>query len=340
MNRRFLILSFSIILLLFITGCSQDSQSAGNETGDDSSDEGMFIGQSYPTASNPWYVSFEEGSKGMAEQLGINLDQVANPPDEAMSPSAQVSRIEDLIGLEPDVISIDPASTDAINAPIDMARERDIPVVVSGINVSTDVDSSITADNYQGGELAGEYLAEILNGEGKVAILQGTPGRDIVQNREDGFKESIGQYEGIEIVAEQIADMERSAGVTVAENILQANPDLDAIWAANDEMALGAVEAVRGRDLIGEVKIGGFDATPDALTAIENGEMHFTADQVPFEMGARAIAVSYMAANDMDYPTELVLDMNLVTTENISESTGDQENNQILDEVIEEYGLN
>lgn len=302
----------------------------------------IFVAQSMPTYNNPWYVLFANGSKDMAAALGVKITQVTNPETSAWSPDAQISKIENLIAMKPDVIEIDPTSTDGINSAIDEARNRGIPVVVSGIHVSTDVNASITADNKQGGILCGDYMGKILNGKGKVAMLLGTPGRDIIQNRENGFKEGIKKYEGIQIVAEQVADLERAKGVSVAENILQAHPDIDAIWAANDEMALGAVEAVRARGLIGKVKIGGFDATPDAVSAIEKGEMHFTANQIPYEIGARAIAVAVMIAQGREpAKDDIVLPMSLVTSENVKDYLSKQEENQkaLIETVKKEYGF-
>jgi len=302
----------------------------------------IFVAQSLPTYNNPWYVLFANGSKEMAAALGVKITQVTNPETSAWSPEAQISKIENLIAMRPDVIEIDPTSTDGINSAIDEAKKQGIPVVVSGIHVSTNVDASITADNKQGGVLCGDYMGKVLNGKGKVAMLLGTPGRDIIQNRENGFKEGIKKYEGIEIVAEQVADLERAKGVSVAENILQAHPDIDAIWAANDEMALGAVEAVRARGLIGKVKIGGFDATPDAVNAIDKGEMHFTANQIPYEIGARAIAVAVMRAQGKNPPAEdIILPMSLVTYENVKDYLAKQAENEkaLIENVKKEYGF-
>ena len=302
-GKKWVVLIAVVMLVALVVSCSPEKD------GDQ-----LFLAQSMPTLNNPWYVLFANGSKDMAEALGIRIEQVTNPETSAWDPASQITKIEDLIAKNPDVIEIDPTSTDGINQAIDEARNKGIPVIVSGIHVSTEVEAAITADNLQGGQLCGEYMGEILEGKGKVAMILGTPGRDIIQNREKGFREAIGKYEGIEIVAEQVADLERAKAVSVAENILQAHPDIDAIWAANDEMALGALEAVRARGLVGKVKIGGFDATPDAVEAINKGEMHFTANQIPYEIGVRAIAVSVMIAKGEEPPSkDIVLPMSLIT---------------------------
>jgi ribose transport system substrate-binding protein len=333
--KRTIILSV-LVLLLVSVGLFAAGQT---ETQDDGK---LFIAQSLPTLNNPWYVLFANGSKDMAEFLGFEFVQVTNPETNAWSPEAQIPKIENLIAMQPDVIEIDPTSTDGINQAIDEARRQGIPVVVSGIHVSTEVDASITADNKQGGILCGEFMGKMLNGTGKVAVLLGTPGRDIIQNRENGFREGLKDYPGVKIVTEQIANLERAQAVTVTENILQAHPDVDAIWAANDEMALGALEAIRARGLIGKVRVGGFDATPDAVNAISKGEMHYTANQIPYEIGVRAVAIASMVARDLTIPSEdIILPMSLVTYENVKDYLEKQDEIQakLLEQVKAEYNL-
>lgn len=300
------------------------------------------IAQSMPTLNNPWYVLFADGSKDMADALGVEITQVTNPESNAWDPGAQISKIENLIALKPDVISIDPTSTDGINTAIDEAMGMGIPVVMSGTRVSTTVNASITADNVSGGKLCGEYLGEKLGGNGKVVMILGTPGRDVIQNRENGFREAIAAYPGIEIVAEQVANLERAQAVTVMETILQANPDIDAVWAANDEMALGAIEALRSVGKVGDVLVGGFDATPDGVTAINKGEMHFTANQIPYEIGVRAIGVATMIAQGKEPPSgDIELEMSLVNTENVKEylEQQDQLKKDTIEKVKAEYGF-
>jgi ABC-type sugar transport system substrate-binding protein len=319
---------------------SEAAVESAQATGDYSE---VTIAQSMPTLNNPWYVLFANGSKDMADRLGIPITQVTNPQTDEWSPEAQISKIENLIALQPSVIEIDPTSTDGINSAIDEAREMGIPVIMSGTKVSTTVDASITGDNLQGGQLCGEYMGQLLGSEGgDIAILDGTPGRDVIQNRQDGFKQALEDYPNINIVAEQVANLARADAVTATENILQAHPDIKAIWAANDEMALGAIEALRSRDLVGKVIVGGFDCTPDAVTAIQNGEMNFTCNQIPYEMGVRAIAFCALEALGKELPgTDVKLPLNIISTENVTDFQNNQEQAQqgIINQVIEEYGL-
>lgn len=359
MKKTILLVVLALVMVLSMIGCGapatsqqpesqqpasqqpQDSAAAGGDAKADYAS--VKIAQSMPTLNNPWYVLFANGSKDMADALGVSLSQVTNPETNAWAPEEQIKKIENLIANMPDVIEIDPTSSDAINGAIDEAKSQGIDIVMSGTKVTTDVSCSVTADNKQGGILCGEYMGKALDGKGKIAILLGTPGRDVVQARVDGFKEGLAQYDGIEIVAEQVANLDRSEAVTVMENILQANPDIDGVWAANDEMALGAIEALKSQSKNGKVIVGGLDCTPDAIQAIKDGDMHFTADQVPYEMGVRAIGISTLIAMGKEIPaTDIQLNMSLVSTENVKEYEENQEANQkaIIEQVRKEYGLN
>ncbi|MAM53914.1 MAG: D-ribose ABC transporter substrate-binding protein [Microbacterium sp.] len=334
MNRASALTALIAAGAMVLAGCS-DSTNSGS--GDDS----IVIGQSLPTLDNPWYASFSQGSQDMADALGVELRLVTNPASTPYEPSAQIASIENLIAQRPDVIQIDPTSTDAINGAIDEARGQGIPVVTDGINVSTDVDASVVADNTQGGELAGAWVADALADGGDVAVLEGTPGRDIIQQRQDGFAAGLSTNPDATVVASQIANLSREEGQTVAENILQANPDLSAMWGASDSMALGALEALKAQGLNGQVLLGGFDGTPDAFTAIAAGDMAFTIDQVPYEMGAVAIALSYLIATDGEHDSEVILDTKLVDSTNVADYLDDVDaaNAATLDAVLARYDL-
>lgn len=317
------------------------SFAACTRAGGGSESDDVVIGQSIPTLDNPWYASFSQGSKDMAEALGVELNQVTNPAATAYDPGAQVSAIENLIAQRPDVIQIDPTSSDAINGAIEEARSADIPVVTDGITVTTDVDASVIADNKQGGKLAGEYVAKALPDGGDVAVLEGTPGRDIVTQRQVGFKDGLGSNPKAKIVSSQIANLDRSEGQTVTENILQANQGLSALWGASDTMALGGLEALKSRKLAGDVVLGGFDGTPEAFEAIKAGTMAFTIDQVPYEMGATAIALAYLIATDGEVDAATVLPTQLVDASNVDDylANADQKNKATLQMVVDTYSL-
>jgi ribose transport system substrate-binding protein len=328
--------------LVTLTACSSGNPAETGSAGSaPASAANIVIGQSLPTLDNPWYAAFAQGSKDMAAKLGVELKLVTNPATNPWDPAAQMATIENLIATKPTVIQIDPTSTDGINGAIDEARKAGIPVVTDGINVSTEVDASVVADNKQGGQLAGEWVAKNLPDGGDVAVLEGTPGRDIIKQRQDGFAAGIAANPGVKIAASQVANLSKEEGQTVAENIIQANPNLKLIWGASDTMALGALEALKTRDLQGKVMLGGFDGTPDAFAAIKDGTMSFTIDQVPYEMGAVAIALSYQIASGKDHEKAVILNTAIVDKSNVADylDNADAAHAKTLAAVLQKYNL-
>ena len=160
-----------------------------------------------------------------------------------------------------------------------------------------------------GGKLAGEYIVELLGGKGNVVELEGIPGASAARDRGQGFNEAIGGTD-IEVVAKQTANFDRAQGLTVMENILQAQPEIDAVFAHNDEMALGALEAIKAskRDIL----VVGFDATDDAKAAVESGEMAATVEQLPKEIGSLGVETAVKILNGEKVESMIPVDLQLV----------------------------
>ena len=151
------------------------------------------------------------------------------------------------------------------------------------------IASFIGSDNYEGGRLAGEYLAKSTGGKARVAILEGIPGHETGDSRLRGFREALQQHPGMTIVASQPANWERDLGFTVFQNMLQAHADIDALFACSDLMALGAVEAIAAAGRSGGIRVVGFDALDDARKMIEAGRMEASVAQSPRDMGRIAV---------------------------------------------------
>src|SRR5690625_980310 len=182
-----------------------------------------------------------------------------------------------------------------------------------------EVAAFIGSDNYEGGVIAATYVGEVLNGSGKVAILEGIPGHETADSRQRGFLDGISKFEGVTVVTSQTANWERSLGYNVFENILQSYPDLDAVFAASDLMALGAVEAIAssGRQQ-GEIVVVGFDAHQEAVEAVRNGSMHATIAQNPREIGQAGVEAAYKLLNGEEVPEEITIDIGLVTKDSLN----------------------
>lgn len=276
MKKTLIITLLSILILSCKSGESQDNK--------------ITVGLSVSTLNNPFFVSLSDGAKQKAKELNINLS-VVNASDDT---AKQTSDIEDLISKNVQVIIVNPVDSDAVAPAVLDAINANIPVISvdRGVN-GVEVTSSIASDNVAGARLAGEYLIKLIGEKSKVAELIGIPGATATIDRGKGFHQAVDGK--LNIVASQTANFNRAEGLTVMENILQANPDLKGVFAHNDEMALGALEAIQslGKNIV----IIGFDATDDAIYAVQTGTMKATVAQQPELMGAIAIETALKIIN-------------------------------------------
>ncbi|MEI0594278.1 D-ribose ABC transporter substrate-binding protein [Brachyspira pilosicoli] len=292
-----------IILIISLLSVFMFSCGSSNSNGS-SSDSGVSVGLSVSTLNNPFFVTLSEGAKAKAKELNINLS-IVNASDDT---AKQASDIEDLISKNVKVIIVNPVDSDAVAPAVESAIAANIPVialdrVVNGV----DVNAQIASDNIAGARMAGEYLVELVGEKAKVAELIGIPGASATIDRGKGFHEVADAK--LNVIASQTANFNRAEGLTVMENILQANPDIKGIFAHNDEMALGALEAVQvtGKD----IAIIGFDATDDAVLAVKDGTMKATVAQQPDLMGAIAVETALKIINgetvEKNIPVEVTL---------------------------------
>jgi len=219
----------------------------------------------------------KDAAVAKAAELGVEL-VVLDAQDSA---ETQASQVEDFITRGVDLLIINPVDSDAIGTSVMACNEANIPVItVTRASNAGTVVQHLDIDNKEAGRLDAEQLLKDLDGKGKVAILEGIAGSSSAIEREEGFVDALKGSE-VEVVTSLTANYSREEGATVTEDILQSNPELDAIYAHNDEMALGAVRAVAAAGRSAEIKIYGIDATDDALVAVENGEMAATVQQQP-----------------------------------------------------------
>lgn len=305
-----LLAAFSMIL---IAGCSTKAPNSESEQPAEGSkeapaaDESIKIGLSVSTLNNPFFVTLKEGAEAEAQKQGIEITTV----DAQNDPAKQTSDIEDLIQQGVDALVINPTDSAAIVAAIESANSAGIPVItVDRSAEGGEVVSHIASDNVAGGKMAGEFILEQLGNKGKLVELEGIPGSSAARERGEGFHSAVDGVEGVEVAAKQAADFDRAKGLTVMENILQSNKDIQAVFAHNDEMALGALEALAAAG-VENVLVVGFDATDDAVKAVEEGRMAATVAQKPALIGEKGIAtaVSVVKGETVDefIPVELEL---------------------------------
>lgn len=271
------------------------------------------LGLSVSTLNNPFFVTLRDGAQAAAAAANLELIVV----DAQDSVSKQISDLEDLIQRGVDVLIINPTDADAVVPMVLLANQVGIPVIAVDRGVSGGVLAYyIVSDNVAGGRLAAEFICEKLGGSGPVVELEGIPGTSAARERGQGFNEYLAQNcPGITVVARQTANFNRAEGLTVMENILQAQPEIAAVFAHNDEMALGALQAIRvsGREIL----VVGFDATDDAVAAVEACEMGATVAQQPFELGRLAVeaAAEILSAGVPAETVNIMVPLQLVTSD-------------------------
>ena len=263
------------------------------------------IGLVISTQNNPFFVTLKEGAVAKAKEMGHELIVLDSQDD----PAKELGNVEDLLVKGVDVLLINPTDSDAVVSSVKAANRSKIPVVTLDRAANGGkVVSHVASDNVLGGEMAGNFIIEKLGGSGKVVELEGIPGTTAARDRGEGFNKAAAGK--LTVVAKQAADFDRTKGLTVMENILQAQPEIQAVFAHNDEMALGALKAIKasGRDIM----VIGFDATDDAVAAVKEGKLAATVAQQPAEIGAIGIEIADKIVKKEDVPANVPVALELI----------------------------
>ncbi len=257
------------------------------------------------TLNNPFFVTMKEGAEKKADQLGYKLIVLDSQND----PSKELSNVEDLIIRGVKAILINPTDSDAVSNAIRIANQAEIPVLTLDRGASRgDVVSHIASDNVAGGEMAGKFISEKIGKNARVIQLEGIAGTSAARERGQGFMNAV-KSENMDLLASQPADFDRTKGLNVMENMLASKPNTQAVFAQNDEMALGAVRAVQasGKDIL----IVGFDGTSDGIAAVKRGLLGATIAQQPGLIGEigveSAVKVLKGEAVDKNVPVPLMM---------------------------------
>ena len=267
MKKILLVLTCIVAMAMMIVGCGvSDKKDAAK-----GNDKKITVGFSVSTQNNPFFVSLAKGVEAKAKELGVTVKVV----DAQNDPAKQANDIADLLQQNISVLLVNPVDSDAISTSVKAANKANIPVICLDRSANQgDVACLVASDNV------------------KVAELEGIPGASASRERGEGFHKLADSK--LTVVAKQTAEFDRSKGLTVAENMLQANPDIKAIFAQNDEMALGAIEAAKSAGK--QIFIVGFDGTADGVKAVESGAMSATIAQQPEIMGQQGLEVAVKAA--------------------------------------------
>lgn len=238
-------------------------------------------------------------------------------PNEETDIEGQIRIIESAISSKVDAIAVAPSQADQVQPTLEKAVAAGIPVILIDTNIAnfTNKKAFVGTDNELGGQLGGEFIAKSLKAGDEVAIIRGAAGDPVHNLREGGAKTAM-EKAGLKVVAVQPADSDRAKGQTVAENLLTANPNLKGIFATNDEMALGALNAAKtaGKTLV----IVGFDATPDAIASIQAGELAGSVAQFPTKIGELGTLTAAKAARGETVEAFVNTGVEVVSKDNVA----------------------
>jgi ribose transport system substrate-binding protein len=316
-RKEYLAVFTSLILVLFLlTGCGQgaDEASGGNEEESNGDSGKPKVAVVLKGLDQEYFKLVEKGAKQAFKDFGVDGTFLAATTQ--TDTEKLINILEDLLNKEPDALVVMP-STEAAIPVLERYKEKNIPVLFIDTDLNWEGKTTyIGTDNYTAGQEAGKFLATKLSKGDEIAILEGVLGTEVSEERVKGVKDFM-KDRGIEVIASQAADFDRVKAVTAMENILTANPGIKGIFTANDEMAIGALKAVKSRNL--DIPIIGIDGTSDALESISNGGLTASVAQQPYDMGYKGVENVLKALNGETVEKRIDSSIDVITKENAEE---------------------
>jgi len=278
------------------------------------------------TLNNPWFVFMADKAAARAKELGYE----AKIFDSQNNTATETEHFENALASGYNAILFNPTDADGSVANVLRAKNAGVPVfcIDREVNSTDGATSQILSDSYSGCVALGRYFVEKLHKKGKYAELLGLVSDNNTWNRSKGFHSLVDNYPDLKMVAQQTADFDRNKGMEVLESILQAHPDIDAVFCGNDAMAMGAYQALAAAGKPG-VQVFGFDGAEDAVLAIRDGKIQATAMQFPQVMAETA--ADYADAwfkGRRDFAKKMPVAVELVTSSNVADYTAYGEKNK------------
>ena len=295
--------AFCLGLLLSLTACNRDRK--------------KVIGVVPKATSHLFFMTIHAGVR--AAERDFNVEVLWNGPNEETEHARQIQIVDAMVAQRVDALAISATDETALAAPVKRAIDAGIPVSIfdSGVAVK-DYVTFIATDNYRAGQSAARQVAQLINSQGKVALLMHKPGGKSTVDRERGFEDVMrSEFPKIQIVARQFGMADRAKSRQVAENILTANPDLDAMFASAEANSIGAVQAIKSRDLSGKIKLVTFDVSDAHVEALKEGTIDVMIVQDPYRIGYEAVASLARKLNGSTPPKRIDLEARMITREDI-----------------------
>lgn len=260
------------------------------------------------TLNNPFFVSLKDGAQQEANKLGYTLVVL----DSQNNPAKELANVQDLTVRGTRLMLINPTDSDAVGNAVKLANKANIPVITLDRAANAGkVVSRIASNNVLGGKMAGDFIAKKLGDNVKVIELQGIAGTSAARERGEGFNQAVTVH-NFNVLASQPADFDRTRGLNVMQNLLTAHPDVQAVFAQNDEMALGAMRALQTAGKT-EVLVVGFDGTADGIKAVQDGKMAATIAQQPDQIGMAAVDAADKILKGYPVATDIPVALKLIT---------------------------
>ena len=305
-----------VVAVMALAGCNR----GGDSTASASKPRIALV---LKTLNSPFFNDMQRGAQEAAARLSVDL--VVQAAEREIDVERQMQIVENLLQTGVKALCLTPSGSREVVPAVVKANRANIPVVIvdtrldkaAADEAGAKIVSFIGSDNYEGGRIAAKFIVDTTKGKASVAVLEGIPGHETGDSRLRGFKDGIKDSPGIRIVASQPANWERDQGFNVFQNMLQAHPELDTLFACNDMMALGAVEAIRAANKTGSIRVVGFDAVEDARKAIRDGTMLGSVAQFPDEMGRLAVENAVHAVKGEPFEADAKVRIELITRENV-----------------------
>ena len=248
----------------------------------------VTIGVSLPQDDNPFYIAMLKGIRARAQELGWQVAYVSSNEDKLR----QINGVQDLLARGVKGVLISPIDAVGVNAAYDAAAQAKIPIIsIARGSASPNQTLHVAMDEKQIGRDIASWTAQRIGGKGKVAMISGPPGAPTFRNLNEGYLEVMAKYPSISVVARKEGALTRERGLKVAEDALVAHPDLAAIYTANDDVALGAAQAVAASGRVGKTIVTGMNGVPPALKAVKDGNVGMTVELNPVLWGRLGVDV-------------------------------------------------
>ncbi|HZD55685.1 MAG TPA: ribose ABC transporter substrate-binding protein RbsB [Anaerolineales bacterium] len=329
MKRTFLMLNLILVAAMVLSACASPaaaptsapeisatatSPAPTGEAPTTAPSGEITLGLALSTLNNPFFVTLRDGAQKEADAEGVTLIVADGQND----PAKQASQIEDFISKNVSAILLNPTDANAVVPAVEKANAANIPVLtIDRSAAGGQIVSHIASDNVAGGKMAADFLCEAIGGKGNVVELQGIAGTSAARDRGQGFDDEMAaKCPDAPIVVQRPADFDRAKGNSVFTDILTAQPEIAGVFAQNDEMVLGAIQAAEAANRTGIVFVG-FDAIDDAIQAIKDGKLAATIAQQPSEMGVLGVQTATRSLNGEQVESFIPVPLSLVTKDTV-----------------------